>query len=125
MNNEHSVVSLPNRLIHEPARLAILTVLSSCASADFLFLQNTTELTKGNLSVQLTNLEEAGLVIINKEIVERKMRTTVTLSKRGALEIEAYWKTMDAIRARMIGEENQSSRRKRAIPLRAKLSTHG
>jgi DNA-binding transcriptional ArsR family regulator len=125
MSNEHGAVSLPNRLIHEPARLAILTVLSSCASADFLFLQNATELTKGNLSVQLTNLEEAGLVIINKEIVERKMRTTVTLSKRGASEIEAYWKTMDAIRARMIGEENQSSCRKRAIPLRAKLSTHG
>jgi len=125
MNNEHGAVSLPNRLIHEPARLAILTVLSSCASADFVFLQNATELTKGNLSVQLTNLELAGLVIINKEIVERKMRTTVTLSKRGASEIEAYWKTMDAIRARMIGEENQSSRRKRAIPLRVKLSTHG
>jgi DNA-binding transcriptional ArsR family regulator len=123
MSNERGAVSLPNRLIHEPARLAILTVLSSCASADFVFLQNATELTKGNLSVQLTNLEEAGLVIINKEIVDRKMRTTVALSKRGASEIEAYWKTMDAIRARMIGEENLSSRRK-AIPLGA-LSTHG
>jgi DNA-binding transcriptional ArsR family regulator len=90
MSNENGAVSRPNRLIHEPARLAILTVLSSCASADFIFLQNATQLTKGNLSVQLTNLEEAGLVIINKEIVERKMRTTVTLSKRGASEIEAY-----------------------------------
>lgn len=125
MSNEHSAFSLPSRLIHEPARLAILTVLSSCTFADFVFLQNTTELTKGNLSVQLTNLEQAGLVIINKEIVEKKMRTTVTLSKRGASEIEAYWKTMDAIRARMIGKENQSWRRKRSIPLRAKLSTHG
>jgi len=125
MSKEHDAVSLPNRLIHEPARLAILTVLSSCASADFVFLQNATELTKGNLSVQLTKLEEAGLVIIKKEIVERKMRTTVTLSKRGASEIEAYWKTMDAISARMIGEENQSSRKKRAIPLWAKLSVHG
>lgn len=123
MNDEHGAVSLPNRLIHEPARLAILTVLSSCTSADFVFLQNATELTKGNLSVQLTNLEEAGLVIINKEIVERKMRTTVTLSKRGASEIESYWKTMDAIRARMVGEEKQSSRRKRSISLRARLST--
>jgi DNA-binding transcriptional ArsR family regulator len=123
MNDEHGAVSLPNRLIHEPARLAILTVLSSCASADFSFLQNATGLTKGNLSVQLTNLEAAGLVIINKEIVERKMRTTVTLSKRGASGIESYWKAMDAIRTRMIGEEKQSSRRKRSIPLRARLST--
>ena len=125
MSNDHGTVSLPNRLVHEPARLAILSVLSSCASADFVFLQNATELTKGNLSVQLTNLEEAGLVMIKKEIVERKMRTTVALSKRGASEIELYWKTMDEIRARMVGEENQSSRRKRAIPLGAKLSTQG
>src|SRR5262249_809148 len=106
MSSEHRAVSLPNRLIHEPARLAILTILSSCASSDFVFLQNATELTKGNLSVQLTSLEAAGLVIINKEIVERKMRSTVTLSKRGASEIESYWRTMDAIRARMLGEEN-------------------
>jgi hypothetical protein len=29
-----------NRVIHEPARLAILTVLASCESADFTFLEN-------------------------------------------------------------------------------------
>jgi hypothetical protein len=39
-----------DRLIHEPGRLAILTVLSSVRDADFLFLQRTTGLTKGNLS---------------------------------------------------------------------------
>jgi DNA-binding MarR family transcriptional regulator len=101
MNDESSMVPSPNRLIHEPARLAILTVLSSCASADFVFLQGVTRLSKGNLSVQLTNLEKAGLVVIHKEIVDKKMRTTVSLSKRGNSEIADYWKTMDAIRAQM------------------------
>lgn len=51
-----------DRLIHEPARLTTLTVLASCAGADFLSLQNITGLSKGNLSVQLTRLEEAGLI---------------------------------------------------------------
>jgi len=97
----HSVFELPNRLVHEPARLAILTVLCSCESADFVFLRRVTGLTKGNLSVQLVNLEQAGLVVITKEIVERKMRTTVKLSKHGTAEIEEYWQIMDAIRARM------------------------
>jgi DNA-binding MarR family transcriptional regulator len=110
-------VSLPNRVVHEPARLAILSILSSCASADFVFLQNVTELSKGNLSVQLTNLEKAGLVVIKKEIVDRKMRTCVSLTKRGASEIEEYWKTMDAIRARMIGQQGRSSKRQRPNPL--------
>jgi len=107
MSNKGNIVPSPNRLVHEPARLAILTVLSSCASADFIFLLGVTGLSKGNLSVQLTNLEQAGLVAIDKEIVEKKMRTTVRLSKRGLGEIDQYWKTMDAIRARM---ENQKSR---------------
>lgn len=110
MNDDQKTVSLPNRLVHEPARLAILTVLSSCASADFVFLQNVTGLSKGNLSVQLTNLEEAGLIVIKKEIVERKMRTSVNLTKGGASEIEEYWKTMDAIRARMIGQHRRSKK---------------
>jgi len=107
MRDEGVLVPSPNRLVHEPARLAILTVLSSCSAADFLFLQNTTGLSKGNLSVQLTNLEQGGLVVIKKEIVERKMRTTVRLSSRGASEIEAYWETMDAIRARMAADARQ------------------
>jgi DNA-binding transcriptional ArsR family regulator len=123
VNDERNTVPVPNRLVHEPARLAILTVLSSCRSADFVFLQRVTGLSKGNLSVQLTNLEQAGLVIINKEIVDKKMRTTVSLSKRGASEIDEYWKTMDAIRARMAGDEGRRhSPKRRAVPVSATLS---
>ena len=51
-----------DRLVHEPGRLAILTVLSSVNDADFLFLQRTTGLTKGNLSSHLAKLEDGGLV---------------------------------------------------------------
>ena len=107
MSNQTGVLPSPNRLIHEPARLAILTVLSSCAAADFVFLQKVTRLSKGNLSVQLTNLEQAGLVVIRKEIIDKKMRTTVSLSKRGISEIADYWKTMDEIRAQMAQEKNR------------------
>lgn len=113
-------LSLPNRMVHEPARLAILTVLSSCAAADFVFLQNVTGLSKGNLSVQLTNLEQAGLITLTKEIVDKKTRTTARLSDRGSTEIKEYWKTMDAIRARMAREEKR--RRARTKPLPATLS---
>ncbi|HME35504.1 MAG TPA: transcriptional regulator [Candidatus Sulfotelmatobacter sp.] len=115
MSNETSVLPSPNRLIHEPARLAILTVLSSCASADFVFLQKVTRLSKGNLSVQLTNLEQAGLVIIHKEIIDKKTRTTVSLSKCGIVELTNYWKTMDEIRAHAT-EENKRRPSGRTAP---------
>jgi DNA-binding MarR family transcriptional regulator len=114
--NENESLPSPNRLVHEPARLAILVVLSSCASADFVFLQNATGLSKGNLSVQLTNLEESGLVAITKKIEDRKTRTTVRLSRQGVTEIEEYWKTMDAIRARMSGAKRPALGRLKLQP---------
>ena len=42
-----------DRLIHEPARLIIVTILNAVESADFLYLQRETGLTKGNLSAHL------------------------------------------------------------------------
>ncbi len=101
----------PNRIIHEPARLAILTTLASSATADFLLLQRATGLSKGNLSVQLSNLEKAGLVKNSKEIVERKVRTTLRLSDRGAAALSEYWRTMDEIRALMARREEPRSPR--------------
>jgi len=44
----------------------ILAVLAAVQSADFLYLQRETGLTKGNLSVQLSKLEEAGNIAIDK-----------------------------------------------------------
>jgi hypothetical protein len=63
------------------------------------------------------------LLVITKEIIDKKMHTTVSLSKRGRLEIDEYWKTMDAIRDRMDGEKRRrSSPGRRPIPLPARLS---
>jgi hypothetical protein len=107
MSETSTQLPSPNRLIHEPSRLAILTVLASCAAADFVFLQGVTGLSKGNLSVQLSNLEQGGLVTITKEIIDKKTRTTVRLTQRGIGDVEEYWRTMDEIRARMAVREKQ------------------
>lgn len=87
-----------NRTIHEPARLAILTVLSSCESADFTFLENSTGLTKGNLSVQLTRLDEAGLIDVEKTIKKNRTNTSVRLTREGRYQLGRYWRLMDEIR---------------------------
>jgi DNA-binding transcriptional ArsR family regulator len=118
MSEAPGTIPSPNRLVHEPARLAILTALSACASSDFLFLQTVTGLSKGNLSVQLTNLEEASLVVIEKRIIDKKTRTTVRLSKGGKAEMDAYWKTMDEIRAHMKADKKgRTSATARPAPL--------
>jgi len=88
-----------DRLIHEPARLAILTLLLSCKTADFVFLQRATGLTKGNLSSHLTKLEEAGLVRIVKRFVRKKPNTNVELTELGHTRIELHWEQLERLRA--------------------------
>jgi DNA-binding transcriptional ArsR family regulator len=84
-----------DRRVHDPARLAILTALSACERADFLFLQRITGLTKGNLSSHLSKLEEAGLVEIEKRFVGK---TLVRLSDAGRKVIDDYWAAMEGLR---------------------------
>jgi DNA-binding MarR family transcriptional regulator len=89
---------LLDRLIHEPARLAIMTVLSSVKAADFVFLQRTTGLTKGNLSSHLTKLEEAGLLKIDKRFVNKKPNTTIELTPVGKQRITHHWSQLDRLK---------------------------
>jgi len=79
-----------DRLIHEPARLLIVTILSSVASADFLFLQRETGLTKGNLSAHLSKLEEAGYVKIEKTFKGKLPLTVCSLASAGQKALKAY-----------------------------------
>jgi DNA-binding transcriptional ArsR family regulator len=87
--------------VHEPARLAILTVLASCESADFTFLEAATGLTNGNLSVQLTRLEEASLICIEKATRKNRAITTAHIVAEGRYQLEHYWRQMEEIRAAM------------------------
>jgi DNA-binding MarR family transcriptional regulator len=89
---------LLDRLIHEPARLAIMTLLSSVKAADFVFLQRTTGLTKGNLSSHLTKLEEAGLVEIEKRFVNKKPNTNVALTADGRARIANHWSQLENLK---------------------------
>ena len=87
-----------NRLIHEPARLAILTALSACEQADFTFLLNVTGLTKGNLSSHLSKLEQGGLVVIRKEFEGKHPITYIMLTPEGRQGLSEHWARLDALR---------------------------
>ena len=79
-----------NRLIHEPARLVIMTILYSAKKADFLFLERETGLTRGNLSSHLTRLEEAGYLKIEKTFIGKTPSTLCHLEKSGRKAFDEY-----------------------------------
>jgi DNA-binding MarR family transcriptional regulator len=87
-------ISEIDKLIHEPARLAIMAQLYIVQSADFLFLLPQTGLTTGNLSRHISKLEEAGYVNVEKEFVGKKPHTILQLTEEGRAVFEEYIKTM-------------------------------
>ncbi len=79
-----------DRLVHEPARLAILTALDACARADFLYLMTLTGLSKGNLSSHLSKLETAGYLAIDKTYRGKIPLTICRLTEEGRVAFRGY-----------------------------------
>jgi DNA-binding transcriptional ArsR family regulator len=86
-----------DRLIHEPARLMIMALLSVVESADFLFLMRQTGLTWGNLSSHLSKLEAAGYVAVEKEFVGKKPHTMLHLTGDGRSAFQEYRQSMKQV----------------------------
>ena len=65
-SRDYSELAEIDRLVHEPARLALVALLYVVESADFTFLMNQTGLSWGNLSAHMSKLEEAGYLEVEK-----------------------------------------------------------
>src|SRR5882672_9231847 len=87
-----------DRVVHEPGRLAILTALEACRTADFRYLQSVTALNSGTLSRHLQTLETAGLVAVKKGYRGRVPHMTLRLTRQGREAIGMYWRRLDALR---------------------------
>jgi DNA-binding transcriptional ArsR family regulator len=90
-----SILTL-DRMVHEPARLAILSALSAAEEIDFLFLLKLTNLSKGNLSSHTQKLEEAGYLQTIKVFRGRTPATSFRITKEGRTALENYQVQMKA-----------------------------
>jgi DNA-binding MarR family transcriptional regulator len=79
-----------DRMIHEPARLMIVAILSVVDSADFLYLQRETGLTKGNLSAHIARLDEAGYLEVEKTYRGKIPLTICRLTEAGRSAYQNY-----------------------------------
>lgn len=70
-------------LLHSPLRLAVMSLLVTVDSAEFTYLKEKTESTAGNLSVQITKLEEAGYIDVEKGYKGKRPLTTCRITKKG------------------------------------------
>lgn len=88
-----------DRVVHEPARMAILSVLDGVRDADFLFLESLLGLSRGNLSSHLARLESVGYVQVTKSLRGRRPHTAVAITAAGRRAREEHWAALEALRA--------------------------
>jgi len=95
--NPAAVVPEIDAFVHEPARLRLLAFLAMFERADFVFLIRHSGLSRGNLSVQMTKLADAGYVEIDKRFVNNRPRTLYRLTDAGRAALRAYRQNMTTI----------------------------
>jgi len=81
-------------VLHNQLRLAVVSLLVGAESAEFNFILEKTGATRGNLSVQLTNLKDAGYLSIVKGYRDNYPLTTCKLTPKGLKAFEAYVKAI-------------------------------
>ena len=88
-----------NPLLHSELRLAVMSILLSVESADFVYLKEQTHATAGNLSVQIDKLQKAGYIKIEKGFKGKIPRTTCAITPEGITAFEEY---VEAIKSYII-----------------------
>ena len=79
-----------NPLLHSELRLKIMVALDSLKSADFMYLCQITDSTRGNVSTQITTLREAGYLDVSKSGIGRFSRTTCSITDKGREALRVY-----------------------------------
>ena len=82
-------------ILHSQVRLAIMSLLMNVKSAEFSFLLESINTTKGNLSFQLTKLNEAEYIKIIKSFKGNYPLTTCEVTQQGIEAFEIYVQSID------------------------------
>ncbi len=88
-----------NKIIHERARLLILTSLARNEEKEVSFsdLKNELEISSGNLSVQLNKLKEADFIKIDKSFKDNRPLTSIIITPEGLDALNAYFDEMESM----------------------------
>ncbi|HEY9116199.1 MAG TPA: transcriptional regulator [Roseivirga sp.] len=81
-------------LLHSQLRLAVMSLLISVESADFVYIKEQTGSTAGNLSVQIDKLSTAGYISVEKKFEGKKPKTTCKITPTGVDAFENYVKSI-------------------------------
>lgn len=83
-----------NPLLHSALRLKIMVALDSLESAEFMYLCQIYDCSRGNLSAQMTILKEAGYLKVSKSGLGNNSRTVMRITTKGHDALHDYEQTL-------------------------------
>jgi DNA-binding MarR family transcriptional regulator len=89
-----------DELIHPSTRLSIVALLAAADWAEFAFLRDQLELSESALSKQLSTLEDAGYVQIERPLRDHRRRVRARLTAVGNEAFEGHVAALQAIVSR-------------------------
>jgi len=84
-------------VIHERARLGIVSALAVASELSFQELKDELGLTDGNLSAHSAKLEAAGYIAIKKSFRGRRPHTAMRLTARGRRAFQRYLELLQRV----------------------------
>jgi DNA-binding MarR family transcriptional regulator len=79
-----------DELIHPSTRLSIVALLASADWMEFSFVRDRLELSDSALSKQFATLEEAGYVLVERPVTNRRRRVRVRLTDSGRRAFDGH-----------------------------------
>lgn len=86
-----------DEVIHQKARLGIMSTLMALGEADFKLLKETLSLSDGNLSTHLALLEGRGYITVRKEFRGKRPHTTTLPTDVGRKAFQDYLAALERI----------------------------
>jgi len=104
-----------NPMLHSELRLKIMVALDSLKSADFMYLCQITDSTRGNLSTQITTLKEAGYIEVSKSGIGRFSRTTCSITNLGREALRAYEEGLRRLFSERVPDDVEEAEKKKKV----------
>lgn len=102
-----------NPLLHNELRLKVMVALDNLESANFMYLCEITGSTRGNLSVQITTLRDAGYLQVDKSGSGSAARSVCRITSMGHEALLAYENGLRRLFSERVPDmENQDNQQK-------------
>ncbi len=92
-----NIIKNINKAFESRVRLGIMSILLVNQEEDFNELKESLELTDGNLASHISALEKLEYILVNKEFVGKKTKTTYKVTSLGKKEFNEHLRALEKL----------------------------